>query len=33
LITNTFPGAQTNYTDTAATNYGTRVYRVQSPAP
>jgi hypothetical protein len=33
LVTNTFPGVQTNYTDTAATNYGSRVYRVQAPAP
>jgi len=33
LITNTFPGVQTNYTDSAATNYRSRVYRVQSPVP
>jgi hypothetical protein len=33
LTTNTFSGAQTNYTDTDATNYRTRVYRVQAPAP
>jgi hypothetical protein len=31
LTTNTFSGVQTNYTDTAATNYGARYYRVVSP--
>jgi beta-glucanase (GH16 family) len=31
LVTNTFPGVQTNYTDSAATNYNLRVYRLMSP--
>jgi hypothetical protein len=34
LVTNTFSGVQTNYVDTAATNYhNLRVYRLQAPAP
>ena len=33
LSTNTFNGVQTNYVDTAATNYRTRAYRLQSPFP
>jgi type 1 fimbria pilin len=31
LTSGTFSGAQTNYTDTTATNYGARYYRVVSP--
>jgi hypothetical protein len=33
LVTNTFPGVQTNWIDAAATNFSKRIYRLQAPAP